>query len=208
MKVQELQEQKVKTKSFSVPWPSAAQDAAGNQVAVPFWSSELLLRSFPGAGRAAMGFRAICEERVSFPINLFQSLPGVYDRGLCSKCLADVQMARCNCDLWWVALKPQVYRKLGYLQAEIDGHMKGSAENGADRAETVALLCSDARELNAGSICSPMYREDSFGSKRSHAIWGKAVRGLILSSITPWEMKAKEHGMTKGGWMRKGCQGF
>ena len=35
------------------------------------------------------------------------------------------------------------------------------------------------------------------------AFWGKADCGLILSSISPWELKLKESCVTKGGWVCK-----
>ena len=31
---------------------------------------------------------------------------------------------------------------------------------------------------------------------------------MILSSISPWELKTKEAGVSRGGWVCKACQGF
>eukprot|EP00435_Cladocopium_sp_Y103_P015263 s784_g3.t1 len=115
--------------------------------------------------------------------------------------VVDVQMAwRCNCDLWWVAVVPpqeaeKIYRKLGYNEEMVANYMKASTSEGADRGETVALGTGTypLRTVNnVSSICSPSYRKEHFGNKAAHAFWGKACCGLILSSISPWEMKARE----------------
>ena len=57
-------------------------------------------------------------------------------------------------------------------------------------------------------ICSPKYKKDHFGNKNVHAFWGRTDCGLILSSISPWEVKVKQSGVTRGGWACKACQGF
>ena len=38
--------------------------------------------------------------------------------------------------------------------------------------------------------------------------WGEAECGLILPSISAWEVVTKEKGATKGGYMCRYCQGF
>ena len=58
------------------------------------------------------------------------------------------------------------------------------------------------------SICNLKCKKDHFGSKYVHAFWGHSDCGLILSSISPWELKVKEAGVTRGGWTCKACQGF
>lgn len=35
----------------------------------------------------------------------------------------------------------------------------------------------------------PEVPKENFGDKHVHAFWGKADSGLILSSISPWELK-------------------
>ena len=41
-----------------------------------------------------------------------------------------------------------------------------------------------------------------------HLFWAKTECGLVLSSVTPWEIISKEKGVTTGGYMCKHCQGF
>ena len=45
------------------------------------------------------------------------------------------------------------------------------------------------------------------GGKR-HAFWGRMECGLVLSSVSPWEMIQKEKGVTRGGYCCKWCKGF
>ena len=44
--------------------------------------------------------------------------------------------------------------------------------------------------------------------KDRHFFWGEAECGLILPSISAWEVVTKEKGATKGGYMCRYCQGF
>ena len=46
------------------------------------------------------------------------------------------------------------------------------------------------------------------GGKEKHIFWAKTECGLVLSSVTPWEIISKEKGVTTGGYMCKHCQGF
>ena len=41
-----------------------------------------------------------------------------------------------------------------------------------------------------------------------HAFWGQMECGLVLSSVSPWEMVQKEKGVTRGGYVCKWCRGF
>ena len=45
------------------------------------------------------------------------------------------------------------------------------------------------------------------GGKR-YAFWGRMEFGLVLSSVSPWEMVQKEKGVTRGGYCCKWCKGF
>ena len=46
------------------------------------------------------------------------------------------------------------------------------------------------------------------GGKEKHIFWAKTECGLVLSSVTPWEIISKEKGVTTSGYMCKHCQGF
>ena len=165
-------------------------------------------------------FRAVCDERITLPLDAFRQLPDVFQAlsaTLGSHSMVQVQVAwRCNCELWWVALVPHekaeiFYQRLGYSQAEIDGFLKTALEPEALQATTVASGTGKYPELsleNVVSICSPKYKREHYGHRGVHAIWGRTDCGLILSSISPWELKTKEAGVTRGGWVCKACQGF
>ena len=165
-------------------------------------------------------FRAVCDERITLPLDAFRQLPDVFQAlsaTLGAHSMVQVQVAwRCNCELWWVALVPHekaesFYWRLGYSQAEIDGFLKTALEPEALRATTVASGTDKYPELsveNVVSICSPKYKREHYGHRGVHAFWGRTDCGLILSSISPWELKTKEAGVTRGGWVCKACQGF
>ena len=165
-------------------------------------------------------FRAVCDERITLPLDAFRQLPDVFQAlsaTLGAHSMVQVQVAwRCNCELWWVALVPHekaesFYQRLGYSQAEIDGFLKTALEPEALQATTVASGTGKYPELsleNVVSICSPKYKREHYGHRGVHAFWGRTDCGLILSSISLWELKTKEAGVTRGGWVCKACQGF
>ena len=165
-------------------------------------------------------FRAVCDERITLPLEAFKPLPDIFQAlsaTLGSHSVVQAQVAwRCNCELWWVALVPHekaesFYQRLGYPASEIDGFLKLALEQEALRATTVASGTEKYPELsleNVVSICSPKYKKEHFGHRGVHAFWGRTGCGLILSSISPWELKTKEAGVTRGGWVCKACQGF
>ena len=167
-----------------------------------------------------MMFRAVCDERITLPVSAFKDFDDIH-RDLMSrlgpKNVVDVQVSwRCNHVLWWVALvtpaeAAKCYHKLGFSTAETDKFLRDAEENGAGGAPPVAQgseACPQLSVANVASLCSPKYRREHFGNKFAHAFRGKADCGLILSSISPWELKVKESGVTRGGWVCKSCQGF
>ena len=44
-------------------------------------------------------------------------------------------------------------------------------------------------------------------AKNRQLFWAKTECGLVLSSVTPWEIVSKEKGVTTRGYMCKHCQG-
>ena len=165
-------------------------------------------------------FRAVCDERITLPLEAFKPLPDIFQaltNTLGAHSVVQAQVAwRCNCELWWVALVPPeqaevFYQRLGYPATEIDSFLRLGLEPEALKATTVASRTDKFPELsldNVKSICSPKYKKEHFGHRGVHAFWGRADCGLILSSISPWELKTKEAGVSRGGWVCKACQGF
>ena len=91
-------------------------------------------------------FRAMCDERISFPFEELRPFEDVY-------------------------AKLALYRKLITIE-------------------------------NVNSVMGKV------GGKEKHIFWAKTECGLVLSSVTPWEIISKEKGVTTGGYMCKHCQGF
>ena len=61
---------------------------------------------------------------------------------------------------------------------------------------------------NVVSACGKDYMRKSYPGGRRHALWGRMECGLVLSSVSPWEMVQKEKGVTRGGYCCKWCKGF
>ena len=61
---------------------------------------------------------------------------------------------------------------------------------------------------NVVSACGKDYMKKSYPGGRRHAFWGRMECGLVLSSVSPWEMIQKEKGVTRGGYCCKWCKGF
>jgi hypothetical protein len=57
-----------------------------------------------------MRFRAVCDERITLPLEAFKQLPDIFEllsTTMGAHSMVQVQVAwRCNCELWWVALVP------------------------------------------------------------------------------------------------------
>ena len=51
----------------------------------------------------------------------------------------------------------------------------------------------------------PDYMKKNYPGAGRHAFWGQMECGLVLSSVSPWEMVQKEKGVTRVGYV---CRGF
>ena len=60
---------------------------------------------------------------------------------------------------------------------------------------------------NVSGIASKDYIKNHF-AKGKRVFWGKVECGLILPSLSSWEMVTKQKGVTAGGYMREYCKGF
>jgi len=50
---------------------------------------------------------------------------------------------------------------------------------------------------NVVSACGKDYMKKSYPGGKRHAFWGRMECGLVLSSVSPWEMVQKEKGVTR-----------
>ena len=179
-------------------------------------------------------FRAMCDERISFPFEELRGFPDVYAKlepYVAAGSFVDVKVAwRCNTEQWWWAEVPPshagpLYKKLGYSDAAIrafgldpDGPVGTpylpAAAAGADPASQGPLMMEYPDQPrppitveNVKSVMGKKTKKDLKAQGR-HLFWAKTECGLVLSSVTPWEIISKEKGVTTGGYMCKHCQGF
>eukprot|EP00435_Cladocopium_sp_Y103_P028221 s2216_g7.t1 len=62
--------------------------------------------------------------------------------------------------------------------------------------------------FNVTSVAGLDYKKKHFGGKHKHVFWGAVECGLILPSISSWEIVSKEKSVTTGGYMCKFCKDF
>ena len=55
---------------------------------------------------------------------------------------------------------------------------------------------------------SDTWKKNNKYSKADCVAWFKSECGLVLSSVTPWEVKTRVKGETRGGYVCRHCQGF
>ena len=60
---------------------------------------------------------------------------------------------------------------------------------------------------NAVSALGKDYMRKNYPGGGRHAFWGQMECGLVLSSVSPWEMAQKEKGVTRGGYVCKCLEG-
>ncbi|CAE7235948.1 ppsC [Symbiodinium sp. CCMP2592] len=173
-----------------------------------------------------MRLRAVCDERITLPLKAFRDFPEIYNslsHSLGQDSVVEVKMAwRCNTVQWWTArLKPEyagpIYRKLGDSESHIKGlglgNMDASAAFGAER---IPLDPGSEQERslppitpdNVSSVASDDYKRKNVGDKTAHVFWAKMECGLVLSSVSPWEIVDKKKGETRGGYVCRHCKGF
>ena len=172
-------------------------------------------------------FRAVCDERITLPLKAFSDFPEIYNNlsaSLGQQAVVEVKMAwRCNTEQWWTArLRPEyagpIYRKLGYAESFIKGLGLGdldtSAAFGAERIILDPSAAEQERSLppitpdNVSSVASDDYKRKVARDKTAHVFWARMECGLVLSSVSPWEIVDKKKGETKGGYVCRHCRGF
>ncbi|CAE6963924.1 ppsC [Symbiodinium sp. CCMP2592] len=173
-----------------------------------------------------MRLRAVCDERITLPLKAFRHFPEIYNllsNSLRQESVMEVKMAwRCNTVQWWTArLKPEyagpIYRKLGYSESHIKGLGLGDRDTSAAfGAERIPLDPGSEQERslppitpdNVTSVASDDYKKKNVGDKTAHVFWAKMECGLVLSSVSPWEIVDKKKGETRGGYVCRHCKGF
>ncbi|CAE7839828.1 cpt [Symbiodinium sp. CCMP2592] len=173
-----------------------------------------------------MRLRAVCDERITLPLKAFRHFPEIYNmlsNSLGQESVVEVKMAwRCNTVQWWTArLKPEyagpIYRKLGYSESHIKGLGLGERDSSAAfGAERIPLDPASEQERalppitpdNVTSVASDDYKKKNTGDKTAHVFWAKMECGLVLSSVSPWEIVDKKKGETRGGYVCRHCKGF
>ncbi|CAE7412904.1 ppsC [Symbiodinium sp. CCMP2592] len=171
-----------------------------------------------------MRLRAVCDERITLPLRAFRDFPEIYNslsNSLGQESVVEVKMAwRCNTVQWWTArLKPEyagpIYRKLGYSESHIRGLNLGERDTSAAfGAERIPLDPGSEQERslpaitpdNVTSVASDDYKKKNVGDKTAHVFWAKMECGLVLSSVSPWEIVDKKKGETRGGYVWKSAQ--
>ena len=177
-----------------------------------------------------MILRAVCDERISVPLESLIQFPEVYkalmDRIGGPGALAEVKVNwRCNTKQWWVgavpdAVAPSIYRKLGYTDDMIklmglDPSAPG-CRTGADGPDIrprggegdEGIVYPPITSDNVHGVVGKEYRKKNFSAETKHAFWAHMECGLVLSSVTPWELIPKTKGETRGGYMCKYCKGY
>ncbi|WP_428379736.1 hypothetical protein [Marinobacter adhaerens] len=140
--------------------------------------------------------------------------------------LAEVKVNwRCNTKQWWVgavpdSVAPSIYRKLGYTNDMIklmglDPSAPG-CRTGADGPDIrprggegdEGIVYPPITSDNVHGVVGKDYRKKNFSAETKHVFWAHMECGLVLSSVTPWELIPKTKGETRGGYMCKYCKGY
>ena len=176
--------------------------------------------------------RAICDERITLPLAALKDVDAVYAKllpQLGAASMVEIKVAwRCTEEQWWVAKVTDpakaaaIYRKLGYPDASIVGmglphpDAPPTGASGPDMGGTLLDEHLPDSQVNypqltadcVESIAGTDFKKKQFKDKNSHVFWGRLECGLILSSISPWDVVTKESGVTRGGYVCKHCKGF
>ena len=173
--------------------------------------------------KEALRFRAICDERITLPLSAFAEQPAIHEaltKELPLDAMADIKVNwRCNTEHWWAQeVTPEAavpfYRKMKHTDEEIRelGCPPGPMPSGDPSTKELVpdqptLQFPPLTLANVASVASKEYIKKHF-AKGKHVFWGKVECGLILPSLSSWEVVTKQKGVTTGGYMCKYCKGF
>ena len=187
--------------------------------------------------KEALRFRAVCDERITLPLSSLGAFDSVYTKlvsGLSKSSMVEVKVNwRCNVVHDWVEQVPQeavgaLYDRLGYSQDLIrqlgcspplgasgpgerprrrtprprfwGGQTPRSAHRTRAPGDTRPSPRPRSRRSRAGST--------STSKETKHVFWASVECGLVLPSISAWEVVGKEKFKTTGGYMCRFCKGF
>ena len=159
--------------------------------------------------REHMIMRAICDERISLPMDAFKEYPEVYAKiaeVIPVGDMMDVKVAwRCNTSQYWrcevsSAEAGPIYHKQRSPTAPLRRMMARPTRKPGSHAPITVH--------NAVSALGKDYMRKNYPGAGRHAFWGQMECGLVLSSVSPWEMVQKKKGVTRGGYVCKWCRGF
>ena len=118
---------------------------------------------------------------------------------------------RCNTEQWWWAeVLPSQAGAFGLdPEGPVGTPYLTAAAPGADQGSQPPLLMEYPDQPrppitveNVNSVMGTKTKK----AQNKHLFWAKTECGLVLSSVTPWEIISKEKGVTTGGYMCKHCQ--
>ena len=189
------------------------------------------LPTVPGHdSKGAMRERVVCDERITLSRNMLRQLPEVWE-AICRFAPGEVvevtSYYRCNVDIYWMA-KVEDLEMVKLINAKLD---KGPGtlgpdeprSNEADAWESSGPVSTGPSEEEAKLLmtqgllpppqvafaCSAL-GADTRKKKRlqGHWFWFRCECGLVTSAVSSWEMVVKQHGVTRGGYACKHCQGY
>ena len=115
-------------------------------------------------------------------------------------------------------LTAQGAKLLGGEAPAYSGHPNlGAGQSSHSPAPFIAIEGDDGKDYeaerkppitvnNVVSARGKDYMKKSYPGGRRHAFSGRMECGLVLSSVSPWEMIQKEKGVTRGGYCCKWCK--
>ena len=139
----------------------------------------------PGPGRGGLQGAddpvAVCDERISVPLESLQQFPEVYkalmDRIGGPGALAEVKVNwRCNTKQWWVgavpdSVAPSIYRKLGYTNDMIK--LMGLDPSEGDEGIVYPPITAD----NVHGVVGKDYRKKNYPVEMKHVFWAHKTKG-------------------------------
>jgi hypothetical protein len=173
--------------------------------------------------------RAICDDAIHVPLEMLRAFPEIFKvfRETSKLKLVTVRhFWRCNNVIYWpdpATLALLQLKELGNVLEPPTGDSVPRDEVGAHASSTqveehLSVTQAAAKQQQGllpppcpERLCCPAgkdWKKANGFSKNDPVFWFKAECGLVLSSVTPWEVKTKVAGETKGGYVCRHCQGF
>ena len=173
--------------------------------------------------------RAICDDAIQVPLEMLRGVPEIFDAFQQSTKLKLVTVRhfwRCNNVLYWPQKVTDPPTLALFALRDLDpptgdsvpGDEVGVHGSSSQVDEKLSVTQTEAKQLE-GLLPPPCverlccragtaWKRANGYTKTDQVFWFKAECGLVLSSVTPWEVKTKVAGETKGGYVCRHCQGF